>query len=111
MAKIVINQDKIDNIEEVLQICPFEAMEEVDGKIEINAACKMCKMCVKKGPKGAFIFEDDEVVAINKDDKAPILDVAHLALIGDIYDIIPKLIEKIENNKDNNQKYMASAAK
>ena len=49
MAKIVINQDKIDNIEEVLQICPFEAMEEVDGKIEINAACKMCKMCVKKG--------------------------------------------------------------
>ena len=37
MAKIVINQDKIDNIEEVLQICPFEAMEEVDGKVEINA--------------------------------------------------------------------------
>ena len=36
MAKIIINQDKIDNIEEVLQICPFEAMEEVDGKIEIN---------------------------------------------------------------------------
>ena len=68
MAKIIINQDKIDNIEEVLQICPFEAMEEVDGKIEINAACKMCKMCVKKGPKGAFIFEDDEVVAINKDE-------------------------------------------
>ena len=51
MAKIVINQDKIDNIEEVLQICPFEAMEEVDGKIEINAACKMCKMCVKKDQK------------------------------------------------------------
>ena len=68
MAKIIINQDKIDNIEEVLQICPFEAMEEVDGKVEINAACKMCKMCVKKGPKGAFIFEDDEVVAINKDE-------------------------------------------
>ena len=68
MAKIIINQDKIDNIEEVLQICPFEAMEEVDGKIEINAACKMCKMCVKKGPKGAFIFEEDEVVLINKDE-------------------------------------------
>ena len=67
MAKIIINQDKIDNIEEVLQICPFEAMEEVDGKVEINAACKMCKMCVKKGPEGAFIFEDDEVVQINKD--------------------------------------------
>ena len=44
MAKIVINQDKIDNIEEVLQICPFEAMEEVDGKVE--------KCVSKKDQKG-----------------------------------------------------------
>lgn len=30
MAKIIINQDKIDNIEEVLQICPFDfRMEEM----------------------------------------------------------------------------------
>lgn len=31
-----------------------------------------------------------------------IFDVVYLVLIGDIYDIIFKLIEKIENNKDNN---------
>ena len=68
MAKIIINQDKIKNIEEVISICPFNAMEEKDGKIEINAACKMCKMCVKKGPEGAFIYEEGEVVAINKDE-------------------------------------------
>ncbi len=74
------------------------------------------KLIVTCGVSGAVQFVAgmqgaDYIVAINKDDKAPILDVAHLALIGDIYDIIPKLIEKIENNKDNNQKYMASAAK
>ncbi|OJT79646.1 hypothetical protein BM530_00630 [Clostridioides difficile] len=73
-------------------------------------------MIITCGVSGAVQFVAgmqgaDYIVAINKDDKAPILDVAHLALIGDIYDIIPKLIEKIENNKDNNQKYMASAAK
>lgn len=68
MAKIIVNSEKITNIKEVLELCPFGALEEVDGKIEINAACKMCKMCVKKGPEGAFEFEEDEVVAINKDE-------------------------------------------
>ena len=68
MAKIIVNQDKINNIEEVLELCPFGALEDVNGKVEINAACKMCKMCVKKGPKGAFEFEEDKVVAINKDE-------------------------------------------
>lgn len=96
MAKIIINQDKIDNIEEVLQICPFEAMEEVDGKIEINAACKMCKMCVKKGPKGAFIFEDDEVVAINKDEWRGItVYVDHND--GEIHPVTYELIGKLVN--------------
>lgn len=51
MAKIIINQDKIDNIEEVLQICPFEAMEEVDGKIEINAHVKCVRCALKKDQK------------------------------------------------------------
>ena len=60
MAKIVINQDKIDNIEEVLQICPFEAMEEVDGKIEINAACKMCKMCDARSKTLFLLFYGNE---------------------------------------------------
>ncbi|WP_419724583.1 FAD-binding protein [Terrisporobacter petrolearius] len=68
MAKIIVNSEKITNIKEVLELCPFGALEEVDGKIEINAACKMCKMCVKKGPEGAFEFEEDEVVVINKDE-------------------------------------------
>lgn len=67
MYKIIIHEEKINNIKEVLEICPFNALEEVNGKIEINAACKMCKMCVKKGPKGAFEFKEEEKIAINKD--------------------------------------------
>ena len=35
-------------------------MEEKDGKLSINAACKMCKLCVKKGPAGAVEYVEDE---------------------------------------------------
>ena len=90
----------------------------IDAKKQIGLSGRTVKpkLIITCGVSGAVQFVAgmqgaDYIVAINKDDKAPILDVAHLALIGDIYDIIPKLIEKIENNKDNNQKYMASAAK
>ncbi|HAZ36716.1 MAG TPA: electron transfer flavoprotein subunit alpha [Clostridiaceae bacterium] len=66
MSKLVIHQDKIDNIKEFIKICPFGALEEVDGKVQINSACKMCKLCIKKGPKGAVEFVEDEVKKIDK---------------------------------------------
>ena len=59
MAKIVIHQDKIPDPEAFIKICPFNALEIKDGKVEINAACKMCKMCVRKGPEGAAEFVED----------------------------------------------------
>lgn len=93
MAKIIVNQNKINNIEEVLGICPFGALEEVDGKVEINAACKMCKMCVKKGPEGAFEFEEDEVIAINKDEwRGVTVYVEHSE--GEIHPVTYELIGK-----------------
>ena len=60
MSKIIIHQNKINDIEKVLEVCPFNALENIDGKITVNAACKMCSICVKKGPVGAFeIVETD----------------------------------------------------
>ena len=58
MGKLKVNQDKITNIDEVIKICPFGAMENNNGKLEINAACKMCKMCVRKG-NGAVEFIEE----------------------------------------------------
>lgn len=93
MAKIIVNSEKITNIKEVLELCPFGALEEVDGKVEINAACKMCKMCVKKGPGGAFEFEEDEIVAINKDEwKGITVYVEHSD--GEIHPVTYELIGK-----------------
>ncbi|MDF2671746.1 MAG: etfA2 [Clostridiales bacterium] len=66
MAKLVVNQDKITNIDELIKICPFGAMENKGGKLEINAGCKMCKLCVRKGPQGAVEYVEDNVEEIDK---------------------------------------------
>ncbi|MGN1046989.1 MAG: electron transfer flavoprotein subunit alpha [Eubacteriales bacterium] len=68
MSYLKINHDKItpDIARALVQICPFGAISESGGSIDINAACKMCGMCVKKGPAGA--------VELIKEDTAPALD-------------------------------------
>jgi electron transfer flavoprotein alpha subunit len=63
MAKLVVHQDKIDDISALLAICPFGAIEEKNGEVSIGAACKMCRLCVKNGPKGAVEFVPDAEVA------------------------------------------------
>ena len=60
MAKLVVHQDKIDDVQKLISICPFGAMVEHNGKVEVTAACRMCRLCVKKGPKGAMEYVEDE---------------------------------------------------
>lgn len=68
MAYIKINQDKVNKavVEELKKICPFNAFEYQDAYLSINAACKLCKLCVKKGPMGICEFVEDQVVTIDK---------------------------------------------
>ena len=53
MAKLIVHQDKIPDPQKLIALCPFGAMEEQDGKVVIGSGCRMCRMCVKKGPQGA----------------------------------------------------------
>lgn len=60
MAKLVVHQDKINDINELISICPFGAMEENNGKLNITAGCRLCRLCVRKGSKGAVEYVEDE---------------------------------------------------
>lgn len=59
MGKLVIHPEKIQDIKALVAICPFGAMQEQGGTVEITAACRLCKLCVKKGG-GAVTFEEEE---------------------------------------------------
>lgn len=67
MGKLVVHQDKVTDIAAMVALCPFKALEDNNGKLEINAACKLCKLCVKKGQPGAMEFvEEEEGPAVDK---------------------------------------------
>ncbi len=61
MPNLRINQSKItpDVAESLCKLCPFSAIEYDGRELKINSACKMCKMCVKKGPAGVIEYVED----------------------------------------------------
>ncbi len=70
MAKLKIDHSLVtpEGAAALQKLCPFGAFSYTDGKLDITAACKMCKMCVKKGPAGVVTLEDDTAApACNKD--------------------------------------------
>ncbi|MBU3107449.1 electron transfer flavoprotein subunit alpha [Clostridium gasigenes] len=69
MGKLIVNKEKInsENINELIKICPFGAIEKINDTVQVSAACKMCKICVKKGPSGVMEFIEEEKPKINKD--------------------------------------------
>jgi Electron transfer flavoprotein, alpha subunit len=95
VGKLVVNQEKLTPsiIEELVNICPFGAIEDKGGKIEVNAGCKMCKLCVKKGPAGVMEFIEEETEAIDKSLwKGVAVYVDHVE--GDIHPVTHELIGK-----------------
>ena len=90
----------------------------VDPKKQIGLSGRTVKpkLIITCGVSGAVQFVagmkgSDYIIAINQDEKAPIFDVAHLGIIGDIYEIIPKLTEKIKAMKNEDAQKVAQMAK
>lgn len=95
MGRLVVNASKLnsENIKELVNICPFNAIEEKNGKIEINAGCKMCRLCVRKGPAGVMEFVEEEVKKVDKNAwKGIAVYVDHVE--GDIHPVTLELIGK-----------------
>lgn len=59
------------------------------------------KLIITCGVSGAIQFTasmdaSQRIIAINEDKKAPIFDIAHLGIVGDLYEILPRLIHLIK---------------
>jgi electron transfer flavoprotein alpha subunit len=66
------------------------------------------KFIITLGISGAVQFaagmkSSDCIVAVNSDKNAPIFDVAHYAVVGDVNEIVPSLIAKIKEAKNDVQ--------
>lgn len=70
MAELRIHQERLDedSIRQLIDICPFGAISCRDGKVEIDYGCRMCRLCVKKGPGGAVEYMETQEPGINKDE-------------------------------------------
>ena len=66
MAKLIIHQDKIIDRYAFLSLCPFGALEYAGGSIHAGAGCRMCGLCVRKGPPGAAEIQQDETPRLDK---------------------------------------------
>ena len=62
MAYLKVNEDRItpESAEQLIGICPFSAISYEDGRLNINAACRMCRLCVKNGPPGCIVLVEEE---------------------------------------------------
>lgn len=95
MSKIIINQTLVtaEVAKQMTKICPFNALEYNGKELSINAACKMCKLCVKKGVPGVCTIEEDVKKEINKDEWKGIgVYVEHSQ--GEIHPVVFELIGK-----------------
>ena len=60
MGKLVIKHHLItkENAEALVSLCPFGAITYENGRADISAACKLCKVCVRKSD-GLVEFKED----------------------------------------------------
>ena len=75
-----------------------------DRQVGLSGRTVKPKLIITCGVSGAIQFTacmngSDHIVAINSDKDAPIFSVAHVAVVGDLYKIVPALIEKLKEAK------------
>ena len=75
-----------------------------DRKIGLSGRTVRPKLMITCGVSGAIQFtacmnSSDHIVAINTDRNAPIFDTAQIAIVGDLYDIVPALIHQLKEAK------------
>ncbi len=72
-----------------------------DRQIGLSGRTVRPRLIITCGVSGAIQFTacmngSDHIIAINTDKNAPIFDVAHIAVVGDLYEIVPALIRQLK---------------
>ena len=96
MGKLVINQNLVNDetAKELVKLCPFNAIDYNGKELAINASCKNCKLCVKRGPKDVVTYvEEEPTVKINKDEWVGITVFVEVEF-GKIHPVVFEIIGK-----------------
>ena len=97
MAQLLIHPELVNDetAARLTQLCPFGAIH-YDGKtLDIDAGCKMCRMCVRSGPPGVITFEDDQAAPVcDKDAWRGVAVFAELGGNGRVHNVTLELIGK-----------------
>ena len=72
-----------------------------DRQIGLSGRTVRPRLIITCGVSGAIQFTacmngSDHIVAINTDPDAPIFDVAHIGIVGDLYEVVPALIRQLK---------------
>ena len=78
---------------------------EARRQIGLSGRTVRPQLIITCGVSGAVQFTAgmraaETIVAINRDPKAPIFEVAHVGAVGDLYEIVPALIAKLKAQKE-----------
>ncbi|QSH42138.1 electron transfer flavoprotein subunit alpha/FixB family protein [Lentisphaerota bacterium ZTH] len=66
MAAILINQELVKDPVQIIKVCPFGAVEQTGDGLQLTAACKMCRICVKKYPEVFTYVETEKQPGVDK---------------------------------------------
>jgi len=93
MSCIKIHQERIADVAAALALCPFGAIENKGGTLEIGAGCRMCRLCIRKG-NGAFEFVDDAAPGVDKSQWRGVAVVTELDPDGNLHPVGLELLGK-----------------
>ena len=97
MAQLLIHPELVsdETAARLTQLCPFGAIHYDGRTLDIDAGCKMCRMCVRSGLPGVITFEDDQAAPVcDKDAWRGVAVFAELGGNGRVHNVTLELIGK-----------------